>query len=202
MSSAVVTLATGQHERLLEIARPSFEAFADRHGHDLVIAEPFDIQRPPAWQKLPLLRDLLLSGYESVLWLDADVVIVDDTEDVVAPDGCWQTLVEHHTNDGLVPNTGVWLARPPMVPVFEQMWRMVEYVQHPWWEQAALVALMGYHGQPLKADPENEVHAHTCFLDAGWNVHRDDVNRSDRERFMHATMHPDREATMREWAAA
>jgi hypothetical protein len=46
-----------------------------------------------------------------------------------------------------------------------------------------------------------DLYRRTHFLDAGWNVHRNDVNDIDWPRFMHATCHPDRAAAMREWAS-
>lgn len=199
VTRALVTLATGAHERLLEIALPSFEAFAYRHGYELVIAEERDEGRPPSWWKVPALK-AALEQHDEALWLDADTVILDGAEDLGVPASCWQAMVEHHTGDGAVPNLGVWLVRRPMLAVLEQIWRMTGYVDHGWWEQAAMLELLGYTGRPVALTAPTELHGLTHFLENGWNVHRNDRTLSGRPRIMHATMHPHREAIMKTWA--
>ena len=200
MRRALVSLATGPHRELLDIAWPSFEEFADRHGYELIEAET-QAARPPSWWKIPVLHDLL-TRYGEVLWVDADVVIVDPTEDLSVPPGAWQAVVAHHTGDGEVPNLGVWLARRMMLPVLERIWGMTEFLEHPWWEQAAMVTLLGYGGTPLKPAQPSELRDRTCFLGPEWNRHKNDVTGCGHVRFQHATMHTDRAAVMRAWAKA
>jgi hypothetical protein len=197
---ALVTLATGPHQELLDIAWPSFEAFADTHDYELIEADTQSV-RAPSWWKVPVLADLL-TEYGEVLWVDADVVIVDPSEDLQVPSDAWHALVAHHTNDGEVPNCGVWLVRRPFLPVLNRIWRMTQYLDHPWWEQAALCELLGYCGSPLFAPRMNDLLEHTHFLGLEWNVHINDKRPVDHPRFLHATMHPDRAGVMREWAAA
>lgn len=202
MSRCLVTFAVGDHAELLEIALPSFERFADRHGYELVVAQPSGIQRPPSWWKVPVLADAL-DSYEEALWIDADVVIVDDQDDVPVPAGSWQALVEHRTNDGDVPNLGVWYLREPMSDVLDEMWKLTDHIDSPWWEQTAMLELLGYdyRQRPVSLFAPTELWDRTHWLETGWNVHINDVYRSPRPRFMHATMHPDRAAVMREWTA-
>ena len=59
MSRALVTLAKGPHERLLEVALPSFRAFADRHGYEVIVASESDHGRPPSWWKVLALKAAL-----------------------------------------------------------------------------------------------------------------------------------------------
>ena len=40
MNRCLVTFGVGHHADLLEIALPTFERFADRHGYDLIVANP------------------------------------------------------------------------------------------------------------------------------------------------------------------
>ncbi len=133
--------------------------------------------------------------------MDADMVIVDPSEDLDVPDGAWQALVAHHTNDGEVPNCGFWLVRQPMRDVLQAAWAMTGYLTHPWWEQAAIVELMGYQGQPLALAQPTDLYEATHFLGAEWNDHLHDSGRTDSPRVRHATMWPDRAAVMRDWAA-
>jgi hypothetical protein len=197
---AIVTLARGpEHEELLELALPSFEAFGERHGYDVLVAD-IDSGRPASWDKVPALR-AALAEYEEALWLDADTVIVDPSEDVPVDERAWQALVEHATGDGFVPNCGVWYVRAPMLPVLEQLWTMTGYLNHGWWEQAAMLELLGYRGRPVSRPVHaNGLLLHTTFLDAGWNRHLWDTKPAEHVRIQHATVYPNRAETMRSWA--
>lgn len=199
MRRALVSLATGPHRELLDIAWPTFEEFADRHGYDLIEADT-QSPRPPSWWKVPVLRELL-TQYGEVLWLDADVVVVDPTEDLPVPVGPVQAVVAHRTADGEVPNLGVWLVRRPMIPVLDQLWRMTENLNHPWWEQAAMVQLLGYGGTPLRQQRPSELLDKTHFLGPEWNRHVNDRTPCEHVRVQHATMHEDRAEVMRRWAS-
>jgi hypothetical protein len=141
-----------------------------------------------------------LKDYDEVLWLDSDMVIVDPSEDLDVPADAWQALVEHHTGDGDVPNCGMWLARKPMIPVLQEVWDSVEFLNHGWWEQAAMHKLLGYEGRPVQHVTETELYQHTHFLDNGWNCHLWDQPPAEHPRILHATMFPDRVAAMTEWA--
>lgn len=201
MSSALVTLAVGTHEELLEIALPSFHQFADRHGYETIVAD-VECERPPSWHKVPAIRGCLME-YDEVLWVDADVVIVDSSEDLSVPADAWQAMVAHHTNCGEVPNLGVWLVRRPMLPILDRIWTMTQYLDHGWWEQAAMCDLLGYREWPLRRTLQSipvDLYARTHFLDPVWNVHIQDTNKPGVGRFLHATQWPDRAGVMREWA--
>jgi hypothetical protein len=122
-------------------------------------------------------------------------------DDCVVPAEAWQALVTHDTHCGQVPNTDVWLVRRPMVPVLERVWSMTQYLHHGWWEQAALMDLMGYQvGPPAKLMVQRELYVNTFPLHASWNVHLWDRPQPDVRRIEHATMHPDRVSVMRGWA--
>lgn len=199
MSKALVTLAVGPHEELLDIALPSFEAFADLHGYDLLIPDAIDCSRPPSWWKVPALI-AALEEYDEALFLDADTVIIDPSEDLGVHPWAWQALVEHHTGDGDVPNCAVWLVRKPMIPFLHIAWSMEKHLHHGWWEQAAMHELMGYGERPVRRVRQTELLGHTEFLDNGWNVHCWDSPAAAHPRILHATMLPDRAAAMRAWA--
>ena len=73
----IASLGSGQQRQLLAIARRTIEPYARRYGYDLRLhTEVVDSRRPPPWSKIRILRELI-ENYELVVWLDADVVIVD-----------------------------------------------------------------------------------------------------------------------------
>lgn len=195
---AIVTFGTGPAKELLAIAEPTFREYADRHGYELLVYDDIPDLRPPSWFKVRAMIQAL-RDHEEVLWLDADVLILDDEKDLAdeVPADAWQAMVIHHTPDGEVPNHGVWFARTPMVPVLERIWTMTDYLRHPWWEQAAGCELLGYNPwlRPMVRRADTPLLARTCFLGTEWNSHRDD--EADHPRFWHASVRGDRAQAMR-----
>jgi hypothetical protein len=193
MSRALVTFAVGpEYEAMQELALPTLERYAARHGWQLYTAPPHRYERPLSWLKLPAITEAL-EDHDEVLWLDADVIIVDGSLDLAdaVPSRHWQALVAHHTGDGEVPNCGVWYLRPPMLPVLERLWDMTVYLHHGWWEQAALLELLGYRPdvRPVHLDDPTVLYAATRWLDLEWNSH-ESSDRHPTPRFAHATVGP------------
>jgi hypothetical protein len=186
---ALVTFATGDQTELLELALPGFEAYADRHGYDLLTDPPRLNVRPPSWGKVIRLLQTL-GRYQEVLWVDADVLILRDDVDVadeVDPDA-WQAITLHETREGSIPSCGVWYCRPELRPALEEMWRMSRYTNHPWWEQAALHDALGYGGTPVRLLAPTDLYDRTCWLDPGWNSLRleyPEGPEDDEPRFVH-----------------
>jgi hypothetical protein len=189
---ALVTFGVGRYAPLLDISRPLFRQYAERHGYEYIELVNVPATRPLSWMKLePLAR--ALETYDAVLWLGADVVIVDGSEDIgsqVAPDA-WQGMVAHHVSEGEVPNCDVWYLHPPMAPILKQAWEMTGFINHPWWEQAAIMHLMGYDlGKlPIKCTTPTDLYRHTHFLPLAWNSH-ESSDRAAEPRFVHATYGP------------
>ena len=189
MSRALVTFAVGEHRRLLELSLPRFAEYADRHGYELHAYPPRLVTRPPSWLKVAALLDAL-NHHEEALWIDCDVVIVDGDLDLAdeVPDPCCQALVRHHTPDGEVPNCGVWLVREALRPALLRLWRMDRYLDHVWWEQAAVLDLLGYRHQqrPVELVAPTELYRRTHWLGLEWNSHEQN-DRHPSPRFAHAT---------------
>lgn len=202
LSRALVTFGTGTHADLLSVALPSFQAYAARHGYELLIADMPASDRPPSWLKVAALSSAL-ERFSEVLWLDADVVVVDDSEDiaVAVPASCWQGLAMHAgTSDGEHPNHGVWLVRRSMRATLRMIWSMTQYLHHPWWEQAASLELLGYDpsSRPVRITGPSALRDRTAFLGSEWNC-LPSANVA-HPRFMHAAGQPNRIDLMKRWA--
>jgi hypothetical protein len=190
-----------QFAALAEVTFPRLRRYAARHGLDVWCVN-LDGPRPPSWQKVLHMIEALDSGYERVLWVDADVVVGDlerNLFDEHRPDA-WQALVVHETNCGSVPNCGVWLVTRCMRSHLVEAWEREYFTTHPWWEQAAILELMGYR---VTQDPTAHLHqptelfARTQVLGPEWNHHPHDRNQVAEPRFWHATQYADRLATVR-----
>jgi hypothetical protein len=197
MKSLIITGWDGDtHAAMAEHTAPLMQAYADRHGHDFRFVK-LDGDRPAAWQKLPAMY-AALNTYDVVAWLDIDVVIVWPGADIIAElqPGTRQALVEHLTECGRVPNSGVWVATQDMQPMLGQAWSDgSDFVHHPWWEQAAIMRLMGYVVEPGphgKLDSPTRLYEQTTFLPPVWNHHPGDMNKPDRPYFVHVTQYDDR----------
>jgi hypothetical protein len=142
---ALCSIGSGPHEALLEISRPTFAAYAERHGYELITSTDSDPRRPPAWAKVPMLREAL-GSYELVLWIDADAVIVDGSADIADELEADRFLgLVRHGELG-VPNTGVmvWRSGEPARELLDRAWNATRFIHHPWWENAALLDALGY----------------------------------------------------------
>jgi len=168
------SLGAGSHQELLDVSSQTFTLYAQRHGYDLDLR--FDVlapDRPPAWSKVPLIRDLL-HRHDLVLWIDSDAAIVDPTLDIADELGRRDLmgLVAHEYDGQTVPNCGVWVLRRSrrVVRFLDALWRRTEYVDHKWWENAALLTELGYSLEP-RVEPvrKSRMRSRTRYLDRSWN---------------------------------
>jgi hypothetical protein len=203
VSQAIVTYAAGAHEELLDIALPKYQAFADRHGYDLIVGKKMT-DLPPAWNKVPLLIDAL-KCYDRAVWFDCDMVVTnleddlppmvsDSTKGVFISSPFSHALVRHFEGDSEVPNSGVWQVRKAAVPLLLKMLELEVFTNHGWWEQAALITLMGYTVPPEGSEYEKTkcrpVHStkwlREChFMRLAWNSHPN--YRADNPRIVHCS---------------
>jgi hypothetical protein len=193
----LTTFAFGDQADLLDVSLPTFRQYALRHNYHLFVTPQPVFDRPWSWFKIPLILSLLQT-YETVLWLDADVAVVDYSKDIL--DDCSDApfnLVVHETRDGKVPNLGVFVARQSAIPILKQMWEIDGYTRsNSWWEQAAFISVAG--GDPDATPTETPPSEMWSSLPYEWNPHLHDRRGiQDGLRFFHATMFPDRMAVMK-----
>lgn len=174
------SLASGRYEELLAVSSITFEAYAARHGYDLELRSRLPApERPAAWSKIALVRELI-ERYDEVLWIDADAIFVDISKDIaelVRPDKDLY-LVEHvyaENPEWRSANTGVFLLRstPWARDFLDKVWAAEEYVDHAWWENAAVLDLLGYELAPDLTPPRKarrtELEARVELIGIEWN---------------------------------
>ncbi len=199
MTKVITTFAFGPMADLLDVSLPTISRYAQAHGYDLFVPSPkkfAGIQRHPSWFKVPLLLSLLKGGNDTVLWIDADVVVrkydKDIAEGVEAPMG----MVVQNTSDGAVPSCGVWLVQKAAVEFLESLWPLDSFARSGcWWEQAAVIAALG--GDP-DATPVTVPNGWWAQLPYEFNPHIADSRGIYDCRFFHATCFPDRLKAMKE----
>jgi hypothetical protein len=184
---AICSLATGPYRSMLSRSALSFERYAERWGWEVVLStEDLSDGRPAPWGKVPLLRSLL-DAYEWVLWLDADVVIVDQAADISTEirEGKDLYLTEHKWLDQYTANSGVMLihASDWSRAFLDEVWAREEYADHPWWENAAVLDLLGYGLDPARLVRPTKWLRDTRVIDPRWNSV--EIDRAERPAFIH-----------------
>lgn len=172
---ALATIGTGAMRPVLDQSLHTFRRFGERHGYDVVVGgEEMIEDRAPAWSKVVLLRRLIES-YEYVLWIDADAIILDDSDDptsLLAEDD-YQALVRYRYEEEECACTGVWLLRnvEKAIAFLDAVWDSGEgYLRlHPW-EQAAVMRLLGYSVDPDRFMAETEWTEGTAWLGSEWDT--------------------------------
>jgi PAS domain-containing protein len=171
---AIVSLGAGPQSRLLRLASRSFRRYAARHGYELDLhTELLDRERPAPWSKVLALRRLAQT-HDVLLWLDADLVIVDPSQDIAdeLEDGRFLYIVEHRTKEGRMPNSGVMLLRggAETIGFLDDVYAQEDLINHRWWENAAICRLLGYSLDPIEPGPPSRLLAeHTSFISSRWN---------------------------------
>jgi hypothetical protein len=168
-------LGAGPHGELLHIAGPTFERWALRHHYDLDIRRSSPTpERPPSWAKVSIITERLRT-HDVVIWLDADAVVVDPTHDLSR---CVSrrrplALVAHRYNGQTVPNMGVFAVLSTRLTrrLMRDLWSMTQYVDHKWWENAALLDLLGYDvsTEPIVQREPTHLNRRVAWLDVAWN---------------------------------
>ncbi len=172
--SAIVTLALGQHAEYVPLITPGLRAYGRRFNYDVIIhTESADESRPPAWSKVKILLDALTT-HQEVIWIDSDALIVDLTRDLRKDisrktDFAW---VVHHFDGEDQPNSGLVFVRntPRVIALLNAAYDQEDLINHPWWEQAAFIRLLGYSSAILDGGQTREpMDVNVQRLDPSWN---------------------------------
>lgn len=145
MTFAICSLVLGkEYKKTVGRCTASQEAYVKRHGYTRITDESvYDESRPFPWFKIKLLQKYL-SEYDHLVWMDADVLITN-------PDIRIESFVQMMRPDSFMLvgqdfqnlNTGVFILRNcPLAHEFlRDVWNKTEYMNHIWWEQAAVIDL-------------------------------------------------------------
>ena len=174
------------------------EEYARRHSYELAVSTEQTTDLPAPWKKIEIVRDLL-DSHDEVLWIDADAIIVDTSEDIFDALGTDRGVgFVMHQASNLLPNTGVLALRstPTTVDLLDAVWSMRhEYTNHIWWEQAAFCRLLGFvetrDGMLRLSQPTRHMLV-TQFLDVEWNSVAIDQAPMPRVKHYPSTSHEQR----------
>ncbi|GEO81445.1 hypothetical protein [Pararhodospirillum oryzae] len=181
-------LATGYDDGfapLGDLAAGRLRAWGARLGVPVHVERALDTGRPPAWAKIAILGALLNGATDWVLWVDADALVLRldaDPRPLLDPGRDLWLACHHqwvHPMPGMavrfdVPNTGVMALKASdwTRDFLARVWAAERWLNHPWWENAAVLELMGYHrllDPEARNAPDPAVMDKIGWLDWAWN---------------------------------
>ncbi len=147
--TADILCLTGCDDRfgpLADLSLRSLRHYCQRYDLRLTFQPLRPSARPTSWSKIPLIQEAFRHGTEFVWWVDADTVVTDPSRsirDVIKP-GKDLYLVKHDDGRRASPNGGIMLLRnsPWTVGFLQRVWDLEVYIDHIWWETAALTHLL------------------------------------------------------------
>ena len=190
------TLAIGPHVELLALSEPTLRAYAQRHGYDLVVERESQFpQRPVSWSKVVLIRRLM-QRYDLVVWVNVNAMVVNPSRDIAGEliPGADIYLTAHHYDGQEIPNAGILMVRstPAADAFLDLVWRQERYIDHVWWENAAILDLLGYDLSPCNPARPSAHRALVHFLGTEWNSITLDRSPAPVIRHYAGTTHEDR----------
>ena len=182
MRKVIATLAAGPHQAYLDMTRSRLIEYGNKHNYDIeFFNDVLTTDRPPAWSKILIIQKML-EIYEIVLWIDSDAVIIDPSTDIFdefEADKTELALVEHSYGGEAHANTGVMVIKRTenILQFLDLVWNQVDLIDHPWWEQAAILRCLGIDSKvwPIgKGDIHSRIAIDVKVLDKKWNAIRQD----------------------------
>jgi hypothetical protein len=140
-----VTMLTAYDDALAplgEISRGNKAAYCGRHGYRFVCrTSGFDSERPSSWSKIRFVR-AELDHADWVFWSDADSLVMNSAlrlTDFI--DDSVELVLSADPYHGI--NAGCFFVRNSSWAraFLDRVYARTEFLHHPWWENAALIAL-------------------------------------------------------------
>jgi len=148
----LITAYNNRYETLAKIVTPIFRDYCTYHKYqyqEYII--PDNYSRPAPWAKIEyLLKEIDQRPNYYTLWIDIDAVIVNKQIDLwsfIKPNK-FLYLSKDHNNI----NSGVVLIKnhTEIKKLLKKTWTLTQYLNHEWWEQAALIHLIDQNFNNIK----------------------------------------------------
>jgi hypothetical protein len=149
MKKVICATGFGPYTDLLVLMEPTMGMYAERHGYDVHVCDrnmgaP---DRPPSWSQLPMMMQLC-DEYDLIVLVGSDTSIVSADYDIAdaLPAGYPIGIVAHQYDGRYVPNADVMVIRvcDESRALLKEMWDADQYINHPWWQNAALLEMTGF----------------------------------------------------------
>jgi hypothetical protein len=179
--TVICCMAIGtKYVKMLNIIGQALSHYAHLHQMDRYLLELIDQRlddsRPPAWDKIIFLNHML-QFYDTVIWVDCDAIICNPEPDIRDSLNGEYPMYLVYQEWGNIPNTGVWVLKRKRktIKILNKIWENTKFLYHPWWEQSALMNLLGYSFKEDNPQPHEVKFNPTKYskyigsLDRKWN---------------------------------
>lgn len=142
MKIAICTLAIGnEYKKVVEPSQNTKRLYCEMHGYDYIDDESvYDNTRPIPWSKILLIQKYL-ANYDYIVWIDADAMIMDNTQKledkILLMEGKDIMCIEHFNDI----NTGVLFVKNTEYShaFMSRLYSKKEFINFPNWEQDAFI---------------------------------------------------------------
>jgi len=185
----IITSYNEDYSKLGNKTKETFKKYAEIQGYNFENVIIPDTGRPPAWSKIRILMDeMIKKEFEFLMWIDADAFfnnynidianeIEQDKEIYIVKHYCQvhKGSIYHNTKLTILRiNTGVLLMKNSEhnLKFLQKVWDKKEYINHQWWEQAAMMDVMGFRSElngNLHDNKGNSYLEKIKFLSNDWN---------------------------------
>jgi len=163
MRVGICTLMIGhEYKNTINKCTQTQVAYASKHSYDRITDETvYDPTRPISWSKIHLIKKYL-KDYDYLLWMDADVMVINSNVKIET------FLMDEFLLLGRDLNTlncGMMLLRncPKTFEFLDDVWSQTEFINHPWWEQAAVIHLYPKYKSDIKVIPRELCHTFNAY---------------------------------------
>ncbi len=154
MKCVILTLYTDEIKEVSAISLPNKHAYAKKMGTTIgVCKKHIAPSRPPSWSKIAMLDIALRDSKpnEWAMWMDCDAMFMRADVDFRQWCDPGYDLVICEAYNGI--NAGVFFAKNSlaMKAFIARVWKRTDLIDHPWWEQQAMIEELAKHDCPIKA---------------------------------------------------
>lgn len=164
-------IISGYTENIKELSDLSYGSYVDYCLRNYIELERYQIketERPPSWYKIQFILSEFDKGHDWVMWVDADTLLGNKKFDInQLIDDSSEVIISRDIN---TINCGVmlWKNTDKTRQILQAMWECVEFLNHPWWENAAFIKLYDENfldmQQLVKIVPQNQLNAYDYGL--------------------------------------
>ncbi|WP_052342844.1 putative nucleotide-diphospho-sugar transferase [Bacillus sp. EB01] len=189
----ICCLATGtDHVASMEIMKPTVEYYGQLHNIDTLFFKELLLPKQKAKKHKVFLLYNLLKYYEIVMWMDADTIIVDPSEDIRKELSSNHVvyMTSYFGRDPLFPNSGVIVVKrdPAALEILEHIWKFKKKRRKGWWDQQAFLNLLGYKNRNVKIlgyEGPTKYTSKIGFLHLKWNSRPNRKDVAPKPNIMH-----------------
>jgi|TARA_B110000114_G_scaffold178949_1_gene212685 hypothetical protein len=185
----IITSYDDKYKNIGDITSKTFKKYAEKYDYVFENVKMPKMDRPYAWSKINILLDeIQKNNFEYLLWVDADSYfnnyekniseIIDEKKEIY--------MVKHYceVHKGtkfkntkltiLRINSGVMLLKSSdyNYNFLTKVWNNKKFINHPWWEQAAIMDIIGFRAElnhNLNDNIGNSILDKIKFLSGRWN---------------------------------